>query len=550
MHTQYSPHLSLRAWPCLVALLGAFLALRTPDRAQGQIYSGPIVISAGGTYSGNWESQDPNTPAVKVDTSDPVTIQNSNIRSRGACIYAPNTRTHMLTVLNTYGQGLNPNVAGASPGRFVHVDYAKKLVVENCYFENTAGIDVNGYSGDRSADQTIRIRYNRAHNIDGRFSLGAGGGFSTSGFARVQFLQLLNMSNVPGVEVAWNEIINSPHSSRVEDNINFYHTSGGSSAPITVHDNFIWGAYTALPESDTYSGGGIISDGGNNTTVSTAPGFLKVYNNQLVSTTNYGVGIYAGHDCEYSGNKMVSSGALPDGVPIAAQNTGMYLWDSSNDASRGTFFNNTEHDNQSGWTNLNGSAPARNDWWTPSPTAVNNGRLAGSVTLDTEKAELIAWWSKLLGASQRLGPAGSALLYEAEHLTPAATSGDTHRVIRDDSFHGGYGAIYDANGVGDYVTYTFYVPEIRPYAILVGTKTFSTRGIFQFAIASTTSGTYTNHGSPQDGYAATSAYTELNCGTFTPATVGNKAFRLTVTGKNASSAGYSLCVDYIKLAPQ
>ncbi len=36
----------------------------------------------GGTYSGNWESLDSRTPAVSVQTSEPVIIENSNIRMK------------------------------------------------------------------------------------------------------------------------------------------------------------------------------------------------------------------------------------------------------------------------------------------------------------------------------------------------------------------------------------------------------------------------------------------------------------------------------------
>src|SRR6185369_15037341 len=46
-------------------------------------YQGPITISAGGTYTGNWESTNYNTPAVNITTNQPVTINNSCIRSKG-----------------------------------------------------------------------------------------------------------------------------------------------------------------------------------------------------------------------------------------------------------------------------------------------------------------------------------------------------------------------------------------------------------------------------------------------------------------------------------
>ncbi|WP_189011719.1 NPCBM/NEW2 domain-containing protein, partial [Deinococcus malanensis] len=45
-------------------------------------YSGPLVISKGGTYSGNWESPDTG-PAVSIQTTEPVIIENANIRGKG-----------------------------------------------------------------------------------------------------------------------------------------------------------------------------------------------------------------------------------------------------------------------------------------------------------------------------------------------------------------------------------------------------------------------------------------------------------------------------------
>ena len=52
---------------------------------------------------------------------------------------------------------------------------AKSLVVDNNSLESTAGIHVLGYDGNHTAAQTIKVTHNRAKNIDGRRSNGAGG---------------------------------------------------------------------------------------------------------------------------------------------------------------------------------------------------------------------------------------------------------------------------------------------------------------------------------------------------------------------------------------
>ncbi len=140
---------------------------------------------------------------------------------------------------------------------------------------------------------------------------------------------------------------------------------------------------------------------------------------------------------------------------------------------------------------------------------------------------------------------------ETESLAVAQTSGDTHRVFAGSGFSGGYGTILDANAVGDYVTYV--IPSVAPgtYNVRVGVKKANTRGIFQLAIGiAGYVNPPTNIGSTQDLYAPSDTYTELNIGTWTPGTLSDKWLRFMITGKNASSSGYSEAFDYIRIIPQ
>jgi len=68
-------------------------------------------------------------PAVTIKTSEPVIIENSNIRSASDCIRCRWGNSN-LTVRNTTGIGVNPNVAGDTPGRFVDLQFFVKGVVE------------------------------------------------------------------------------------------------------------------------------------------------------------------------------------------------------------------------------------------------------------------------------------------------------------------------------------------------------------------------------------------------------------------------------------
>ncbi|MEA2733986.1 MAG: hypothetical protein QOE14_437, partial [Humisphaera sp.] len=163
--------------------------------------SGPIVITKGGTYTGSWENLLDRNPVITVKTTEPVVIQNATIKGKGNLIYSATAGAN-ITVRNSSGVGVNPNVAGASPGRFITVEGAKNLVVDNNYLESTGGIHVLGYGGNRTTAQTIKVTNNRAKNIDGRQSNGAGGwmdfnvrtnvttGVAERGFNYAQFLQL------------------------------------------------------------------------------------------------------------------------------------------------------------------------------------------------------------------------------------------------------------------------------------------------------------------------------------------------------------------------
>ena len=57
----------------------------------------------------------------------------------------------------------------------------------------------------------------------------------------------------------------------------------------------------------------------------------------------------------------------------------------------------------------------------------------------------------------------------------------------------------------------------------------------------------TNVGSPVDEYSSGEVFKEVDLGNWTPGTTSDKAFKFTVTGKNASSAGYGLAFDGSRL---
>src|SRR5688500_5554740 len=89
-----------------------------------RLLAGPIVITQGGTYTGTWENFANDSPVVTIRTTQPVVIQNATIRGKGDLIFSDTVGTN-ITVRNSAGYAVNPNVYGESPGRFVEVENVK-----------------------------------------------------------------------------------------------------------------------------------------------------------------------------------------------------------------------------------------------------------------------------------------------------------------------------------------------------------------------------------------------------------------------------------------
>ncbi|UQN09664.1 NPCBM/NEW2 domain-containing protein [Deinococcus sp. QL22] len=377
-----------------------------PPAAPTEItYSGPIVITKGGTYSGNWENT-LHKPAVLIQTSEPVIIENSNIRSRGNLISGFANR---LTVRNTRGYALNPNVAGKAAGRAVNAEEFLNLRVENSYFEGSTGIYARAFRGNAAAGDTIKILRNRFKNTDGRLSDGAGG-YNGSHWV-VQAILFNDVKRLPNVEIAWNEIINEPGKSRTEENINFYVSSGTPSSPFLIHNNYIQGAYGMSPSTDTtYAGGGILLGDGKVLNPLDS-GYARVHDNQIVGTTNHGIAIAGGVDNQMYNNRVLSSGRMPNGQRLPAANVGLYVWDptGAGKLSPATFANNRMDNNVVGWTRVAADGnTSNNPTWFPNcglntTTCVGNQNI-GTVTLEMEKQEFTRWQDKLSARGVKVGP--------------------------------------------------------------------------------------------------------------------------------------------------
>lgn len=398
--------LALGAWGAMLSPAGAaeligaddFLVIKLRD-VQGEFWQGPVVIRSGGIYSGHWFSDKADVPAVQIDTTEPVVIQDCQIRSRSGLIRVLKPKAH-VTVRHCRASALNPQQSGRIHGRFFTAFRPDTVVIEHNLLENTAGIHLNGAF---SPSRKIHIRFNRVLNIVGQPSNGMGG-YLDAEAEPVQFLHLERIQS-SAVDVGWNEIVNEPDKSRVEDNIRVYNSRGGGpKAPLLIHDNFVRGGYPFPSHLSSYSGGGILIDGAGGTKDQEQSAYVHVLDNQVISTTNYGIGISAGYQNIVSRNRILGANRLTPSMRAPAANVGLFVRDYNGQRLSGLFRHNRVIGNVVGWHRSDGQ---RNDesFSDCEPSfCLDVIHWPEDVSLSDEAEELRRWRAKLKTQRLSLGP--------------------------------------------------------------------------------------------------------------------------------------------------
>jgi chitinase len=382
----------------LVAL-GLAPAVAQAQNVPNVTFQGPITITTGGTYTGNYRSTDSGTPAVTIATSSPVVLQGCTIVGAGDLIQA-NGVPGDITVLNSQAYGLTPTQDNRYRGRFIAATKARNIRAENNYLEHTTGFTIYQFSGDGSANQTVRIMRNRVLDIDGRTRNG--------GIQLANFIGLNTVRSVANIEIGWNQVINEPNQSSVEDNINFYNSGGTANSPAQVHDNYVQGAYPYPATASSFSGTGMTTDG-DGSTAATVPSYVKAFNNQFISTCNAGMNIAAGHDITYYNNRIVTSALLPDGSALKAVYAGTAVF-NGNQSPSSVFYNNVIQNNTIGYRSPGYSSPytdRQDESNGACATCTGTNHLPNPITLTTEQDELKLWQQKLSQNSVTLGVGGS-----------------------------------------------------------------------------------------------------------------------------------------------
>ncbi|TGE14042.1 hypothetical protein [Hymenobacter elongatus] len=383
-----------RIW--LVLLTGLSL-LVGPSRAVPATGPAPLIIRRGGTYTGSYRSTDSQVPCITIATKEPVTLRNCVLSGAGNLIEAKQGWAQ-LTVVDCRGYSLLPSQDQVQRGYFLVADAAQSVRIENNYFEQTAGISIYQWNGDGSAAQTLTVRYNQAKNIDSRYRNGGG--------TLTNFLGLNGVRGLRNLEIAWNEVINEPNKSLVEDNIALYNSGGTAQSPFRIHHNYVQGAYPYPATAAKFSGTGMIVDGDQ----ASNQGFIEAYNNHFVSTCNSAMNIASGHDVYYHDNRLVTSGLLPDGSHLPSAYTGIAVFNAYNQASFGNF---KVDNNTIGYVQWGRNSPYQDrqdeaDYGFKILT--NTQHLPNPITLQTEKDEYIRWLGKVRKQGIRLGPAAQPLL--------------------------------------------------------------------------------------------------------------------------------------------
>ncbi len=368
-------------------------------------YKEPIVITKGGTYTGNYKSDDSQVPAIRIETYEPVEITGCNIVHSGIGIQCVGGTK--LTVHHNNFRGQRPN-RGAQWGRALDDYHPQYLVFENNTINHTGGVHI-----DHSDENTksIIIRYNIIRNTDKRRGDNTIGPEHRAGV----LLNTLDHQNGVTGEIAWNLFENLPDSSFIEDNINLGNVVGDKTKPLQVHDNYIRGAYP-YPSSvtDQFTGSGITVEGDPaHNTVGNVSQYINIYNNQVISTCNAGINVNAGHDISVTGNTIISAGKYPDGSAGGFWWAGGAVWNGSK-VGPDVFRDITYKNNTIGYVHpgTNKPFPGRQDI-SEGVDLKNNHSLPNPITLKMEEAELPKFEAKLRAATLTIG-SGLAAVVEDE----------------------------------------------------------------------------------------------------------------------------------------
>ena len=130
--------------------------------------------------------------------------------------------------------------------------------------------------------------------------------------------------------------------------------------------------------------------------------------------------------------------------------------------------------------------------------------------------------------------------FEAETSSPVVSKKDSQSSLSDSDASGQSVNVASLNAVGDFLRYTLAVKSPGDYLVVLRVRKGPNQGKFQVSLNDVSVGDI-------DGYAPANEYAVVPLISEHIAAKGNHKINLAVTGKNATSSGYGISVDWIEL---
>ncbi|MDQ6815023.1 MAG: hypothetical protein M3040_14910, partial [Bacteroidota bacterium] len=166
------------------------------------VFQGPLIITSGGRYTGNYKSSDSKIPTISIYTTEPVELTDCLIVGAGdlvKCVEATNLNIH-----HNRFYGLAPN-ENEQWGRVINDYRPRTLLFEHNFVEHTGGILLDHKDTAANAVINVSIRYNIIRNTDKRKADLTGGEERSA-------IQFNTVAKVLG-EISWNQFENLPNRS-------------------------------------------------------------------------------------------------------------------------------------------------------------------------------------------------------------------------------------------------------------------------------------------------------------------------------------------------
>lgn len=323
---------------------------------------GPLVITAGGYYSGTFTT-------CSIRTQAPITLNAIHFVATGADTITSNT-SPSLRVLNCTFDGTAPHYS-------LVLWSIKSLDVEHCRLNGGGGMVCMGNAS------SVHFVANDGINISGATS-------ATSA-EKTSFIQL-DQIHCGEIYIGWNRCTNTRGKSAVEDVISMNRSGGTSASPAIIENNLVDGEYE-WPVGSHPSGSGLMlydpaASGG-----SSEGGWTIARNNSVLNCANVGIDAAGSH-----GIQILNNIATAHGIPVSTAPMRTWRWIGPGGGTPVQWFGPfIATGNQASW--FAGTKQLGYAWAEPQTAATGNTMPV--ITDDQNRAE---WAARVKAAAVVIGP--------------------------------------------------------------------------------------------------------------------------------------------------